>query len=281
MLLLAIGLPLYCAFIMWFLIFVVLMLVTDDANERLNVVRVMFSPGRWQLDQGEAWVVFGIPGAALLATQAMFVMPLVSMRPLQAGRAGSLRLSMVGAGFVAAALTLGLALGLFGLMQLLVANWSGEADPSDADVPGQRLIGAMLIAVMVLSWLFWSIVLMAFARRRDGRGVIPRVAGLLLGGTIAEVLVVLPLDIMVRRRTDCYCATGSFWTLCLSAWALLWLTGPGIVLALTSKRRRLWWETHCMNCGYEKGPSPGERCPECGFEWSPETNSAKPQAADR
>jgi hypothetical protein len=138
----------------------------------------------------------------------------------------------------------------------------------------------MLIAAAI-SWLFWTVLLVRFVRRRQGQGVFGRIVGLLLGGTILEVVVVLPLDILVRRRTDCYCATGSFWTLCLSAWALLWLTGPGIVLALTSKRRRLWWDAHCMQCGYEKGPSPGERCPECGFEWSQGTNDAKPHAADR
>ena len=103
----------------------------------------------------------------------------------------------------------------------------------------------MLIAAAI-SWLFWTVLLVRFVRRRQGQNVFGRIVGLLLGGTIAEVIVVLPLDIMVRRRTDCYCATGSFWTLCLSAWALLWLTGPGIVLALTSKRRRLWWDPHCM-----------------------------------
>jgi hypothetical protein len=89
----------------------------------------------------------------------------------------------------------------------------------------------------------------------------------LLAGTVVETVVVLPVDIMMRRRTECYCSTGTFYSLCLSAWALLWLCGPGAFLALTSRRRRAWAAEHCARCGYAKGPSPGERCSECGMEW--------------
>ena len=38
-------------------------------------------------------------------------------------------------------------------------------------------------------------------------------------------------------------------------------------MAITAKRRRLLAETHCLNCGYVKGPSPGPECPECGYAW--------------
>jgi hypothetical protein len=72
---------------------------------------------------------------------------------------------------------------------------------------------------------------------------------------------------MVRRRTDCYCATGSFHALLLATFAVLWLAGPGALIALTRRRRRRWADMYCLNCGYEKGPSPGDRCPECGYEW--------------
>ena len=79
--------------------------------------------------------------------------------------------------------------------------------------------------------------------------------------------MVLPIDLMVRRRTDCYCGTGTFISMCFSAVALLWLTGPGIVIALTHRRRRTARQTHCGRCGQAKGPSPGPVCPECGYAW--------------
>jgi ribosomal protein S27AE len=57
--------------------------------------------------------------------------------------------------------------------------------------------------------------------------------------------------------------------MCLSAWALLWLCGPGAFLVLSrKKRRRAWARTHCTKCGYERGPSLAERCPECGHAWA-------------
>ena len=82
-----------------------------------------------------------------------------------------------------------------------------------------------------------------------------------------EVLVVLPIDAMVQRRSDCYCAAGTFWSLCASAVALLWLTGPGIVFAVTMRRRGMARKTNCAGCGQLKGPSPGPVCPECGYSW--------------
>ncbi len=79
--------------------------------------------------------------------------------------------------------------------------------------------------------------------------------------------MVVHIDVMVRRRTYCYCGSGTFFSLCFSAIAIVWLTGPGIVIALTSRRRRLVRTTHCANCGQPKGPSPGLNCPECGYAW--------------
>ena len=107
-----------------------------------------------------------------------------------------------------------------------------------------------------------------------------RVVGLLLGGTIVEAALILPIDIMIRRRTQCYCETGSFVALCLSTWALLWLAGPGAIIVVFRKRHRAWFETHCDYCGYERGPSPGERFPECGIDWR-EPQRARPQATQR
>jgi hypothetical protein len=95
-----------------------------------------------------------------------------------------------------------------------------------------------------------------------------RLSAWLLAGTLIELLVVLPMDIMVRRRTSCYCWSGSYYALCTAAIATLWLAGPGVVIALRSRRRRLWSETHCEACGYEKGPRPAEACPECGAAWT-------------
>ncbi len=259
----AIVFPLYAGLLAWlgtFLMFGLFFTQEGDWDE----MWIMFRPGDWELDELFWWWLCGV---VLCAAQLVFLLPVVARKPLEFGRAKSLKVSMVIAGFVAMALTLGLALAVAGLMQLIVASRLGLKHVEQPDFPGEWWFGTGFLALIVVSWLVWSILLIRFARRRQGFGIFGRVVGLLLGGTIAEVLVVLPLDIMVRRRTDCYCATGSFWTLCLAGWSLLWLAGPGIVIAVMSKRRRWWFDTHCRMCGYEKGPAPAERCPECGYEW--------------
>ena len=126
------------------------------------------------------------------------------------------------------------------------------------------VFGLVIWAQIIAGWLIWSVILGLLARRSDPRRLHSRLIMLLLGGTILEVLIVVPIDVIVRRRTDCYCATGTFFALCASIWACLWLAGPGLILALTSKRRRTWGRTHCLNCGYlHEGTEPPQVCPAC------------------
>ncbi|MCA9290965.1 MAG: hypothetical protein KDA25_07540, partial [Phycisphaerales bacterium] len=129
-------------------------------------------------------------------------------------------------------------------------------------------LGGEVIALLVAGcWLFWSGLLLVFCTERNPRALLSRLVARLFAGTLIEILAVLPIDIMVRRRTSCYCFTGSYAALCLAGAAALWLAGPGAFLLLWSKRRRTWDELHCPACGYEKGPRPGPACPECGLSW--------------
>jgi hypothetical protein len=264
-LVLTLGLLGYLAILAWCLTFAFGMLITDS-GDRGEFVRLMFSPTEWEMSGG-VWLGIGVPAAVIAITQWVFILPVVSTRPPTRGRAHSLRGSMIVAGLMAGVLTFALGCGLIGLIQLVGAS-AAVADPADVEPPGAWLAIVALFMVLAISWALWSLALLSFARRRMGRGVLSRTIGLLLGGTIVEVIVVLPIDVMIRRRTDCYCGTGTFFAMVLSAWALLWLAGPGIVIAACSKRRDAWWDLHCESCGYAKGPSPGARCPECGHEWA-------------
>ena len=89
---------------------------------------------------------------------------------------------------------------------------------------------------------------------------------LFVRGYQGRVLAVIPIDIMVRRRTDCYCATGTFYSLVITILAAIWLGGPGVAILYLRRRRRLA-NVSCVRCGYPKGPSPSPLCPECGYEW--------------
>ena len=212
------------------------------------------------LRDGEWWVNAGVLTIVAVGAQAIFVIPVIGKRPPKAPRSRSLKISLIIAAAVAGTLT-------FGLM-LAFVEFAGTVleMSSDLDLDGSA-VEALVTALFVGSWAFWSAVLLFFCRGIWADRMLGRVVGLLIGGTLVEALVVLPLDIMVRRRTDCYCFSGTFFGLCLATMATLWLAGPGIVIALTSKKHRAWRQTHCVNCGYAKGPSPGPGCPECGYAW--------------
>jgi len=212
-----------------------------------------------------------IPAIVVTITQMMFTLPLLGSRPVMAPQGKPLMLTIAMAALIAAALSAGLffavaeVCGVFeGIFATLV-----EGDLRDQMHPFLAAwFGSLWPWVfIVIGWVIWTPLLLTFARRTPGRSRWSRWIYWLLGGTVLETLIVIPLDVMVRRRTECYCASGTLFALIISMWALLWLTGPGIVIAATSKRRRLWAETHCIACGHDKGPSPGANCPECGHEW--------------
>jgi hypothetical protein len=228
------------------------------------------------MDRDVAPWVF-VPAGVLVLTQILFLFPLVGPPRVGHTHGRSLMASAVAAGFCGAMLTAGL---LFALIEVY-GFIAGLRDPMEKVIePFDEAffsIGGWWAPVAV-SWLLWTPLLIYFARKQGDSRLLSRLVTYLFAGTVIEVLVVLPLDIMVRRKSQCYCGSGTAATLCFSTCALMWLTGPGVVIAVFSKRRRLWLETHCGNCGYAKGPSPGEKCPECGFEWQ-NAARAKPQAA--
>jgi hypothetical protein len=266
--------PVYVAVMAWVNAAAILLLMTSSGEDFIQALDLLVTPSHWELDTPALWLLFFAPATVLAATQFMFILPLIRVRQPRGGHARSLRASLIAAALVAAVLTGGLGFGMVSATWLVLEAYIGANNLEWIELSEEFVLA--ILATVPVSWVVWSWVLLRFARRKQGRGVLSRVIGLLLAGTIVEVLVVLPVDIMVRRRTDCYCEPGSFWTLWMSAWALLWLSGPGAFLMLRRTRRHPWWETHCEACGYEKGPSPGRLCPECGHAWE-ETRQPPPQ----
>ncbi len=214
------------------------------------------------------WWAYALPAAAFISvTQYLFLLPVVRLRPPDGTRARSLAWSLGVGALLAAVITAAIGLAVVELAgSILHGNF--REDPWDDELLREVWIWPALFITLAGSWFFWTMLLLVFARQLWADTVLGRLAVLLLGGTIVELLVVLPIDAMVRRRTDCYCAAGTFWSLSASAVGLLWLTGPGIVFAVTMRRRGMARKTHCASCGHSKGPSPGPVCQECGYEWS-------------
>jgi hypothetical protein len=250
-------------------------LIVDPSGVDLDFLVQVIDPRSFAsevLSDPTGWLYLVVPATLLALSQLAFVLPALRTHVrMERGRGRPLWKTLLAAGLVAGMLTVGL---FYTLGEAF--RWWGDWEAWPWQLAEQRgwhvgiAGGAIFWAQVLVGWAFWTAVLWFATRRADPKRLHNRLAIVLLGGTILEVLITVPIDIMVRRRTDCYCATGTFFALCGAVWATLWLAGPGIMLAVTSRRRRGWGETHCLSCGYAKGPSPGDRCPECGYQWSGE-----------
>lgn len=218
----------------------------------------------------ETWIVYGTAALLVTGLQGVFLLPLRTPRVVGAGRRG-VRCTLIVAG-------LGFA------MLLLMAVWSlGSVIDHYAYLPGVATTaeGVIIASVLVIlpAWAMATVLIARFTRPGTREDVLTTLSRRLLAGTVIEAVLLIPLDVMIRRKTDCYCAEGTFW-------ALIWCgaigfvsAGPAIFIPLLARRRRGWYAKHCGGCGYDmSGVEDAERCPECGMDWS---GSKLPQDASR
>ncbi len=125
----------------------------------------------------------------------------------------------------------------------------------------------LILGSIALAWTVGTPLIWAFVRRGPRETRLQRLASLLFLGTVVEAVAVIPLDVMVRRKTDCYCGEGTFWSLVLCGSAGFLMLGPGVFFLL-GRRRRRWLAGRCEVCEYDmSGCMDAERCPECGAGW--------------
>ena len=200
--------------------------------------------------------------AVLTAGQMVFLLPV--RRPgLTPGKGKGLFSSLFTAGLVIG----GLCAGAF----MAVGEMLRTAGGVDMGFVRQYPLGGtngMIATVVVLGWLVATPLLFRFARPGRREAVLARLAKKLFIGTIIEVALLIPLDVMVRRKTDCYCWAGSYWALTVCGFIGVFALGPAVFLPVLARRRRTWYGGHCGVCGYDMGPTLGAlRCPECGTGW--------------
>ncbi|MFO0828539.1 MAG: hypothetical protein U0572_10380 [Phycisphaerales bacterium] len=207
------------------------------------------------------WAFFVVPAAVVAVVQAVFLLPLFRP-PLPGEQPKSLRWSAACAGFIAAAALAGLA---WTILELI--TWDTDA----IDAVGELGFFGVAVAAFVPGWVAWAWVLGRRSERADPLGLDRMLLPLLVGTGLAVALMI-PLDALVRRKKDCYCATGSFWGLCIGIAACVWFLGPCLLLGLSRERRRWARRRACLGCGYERrrghGGARSERCPECGRAWT-------------
>jgi hypothetical protein len=219
--------------------------------------------------QPSFWLWVGIINAALVVLQALFLIPVRKPRARSA-RGIPIWLSATISGAAAATLLVGLGAAVTELFNVLNRGVSIDDDL-------RTLLVTAACCAIAASWLISTILIRSFLAKRvsDGESherALSRVAGILFKGSLVEALAVIPLDVMVRKKTDCYSFSGTVLALTLCFSIGLLMLGPAIALPLLAKRRKEWWHSRCECCGYDMSQLLSsnravERCPECGAGW--------------
>ncbi len=231
----------------------------EDDLRRL--LRVVVSPA----DEAN-WAVF--VGAMFLSlTQAAFLVPTCSPMA-SSGVPRSLRWTVISAAGVVAVLS---ALWIAAVIQVLDLYTNHQ-------LPGGYLAFPALIVALGASWFYWSRVLAAASKSSDEpeRAILRR----LLGATGLIVAATIPLHVMARRKTDCYCVMGSFLTLAWGIASGVWLLGPWALGGMTRRMRRSLSGSFCMRCGHARGSIAIVACPECGHKFRVVSPSSLQRTAD-
>lgn len=224
------------------------------AMEITDVVDLLTEPGYWMY----VLIFSGI----FTAAQACYLWPVRQPRATP-GQGRSIRLSIAVAGLMVGLGGLALTVGIVGAVD---RNLEGVSDLIDGmSVPKRWLLLPLMVLVV---WVVPSLVIARFCGCGPKERVLGRLSNRLLLGTSAEAALLIPLDVMVRRKTECYCSEGPFIGLTLLGMVGFVGAGPAVLLPLFHRRRQGWYRTHCNACGYDmSGGMESAQCPECGKGW--------------
>ncbi|HMN41456.1 MAG TPA: hypothetical protein PKE29_11470 [Phycisphaerales bacterium] len=231
------------------------------------------------LKDPEYWGTLLLVIGGLMLLQTVLVWPVRKPRA-RSGRGWPLRLSIGAAALVGTMLAAAIFLGL-----ATITQFNRDLDPGwDASVTRW-----MFYAWCALSYVCGAALMFGFCSRALRRGerhesVLARLAAMLFTGTLVEAVAILPIDVMFRRKEDCYCFAGTFWAFTLLLGAGLVVIGPAVLLPMLMRRRKRWYASHCDCCGYDmtgliESGRAFDRCPECGAGWRYEP-SARAEAED-
>ncbi len=266
----ALGLVFVASFIIAMLLFPIFCLLAlapfeswpTNADAILSLTgeywRFLVSLAYWQFDvTGKIWLV---AIAAVWATLTVaFLAPITGrVQLLQHGR--SIR-SSVAVAVLMGSVICGLIMGaLFeGVLALMTST--------EEEFHGlQRLSSSVGSIAVIGAWIvggaLWAIFLRRAGSSRNPAGL-DLLLRRILAGTAVELVLGLPIALLIRRRSECYCSTATFFNFAFGTAALLWICGPWSVLFLTRKARANWSRTACAFCGYPRR-SGGSECSECG-----------------
>lgn len=200
----------------------------------------------WQ--DADGWVVV-VGLLVLFGLQGLFLLGMPALRWPRPTRRRAMAASLVTGALVAGLLTFGLLATVLNLFDL----WKAATNK----------IGGHIFWVIAVAWGGW---LVAFAVMWAGQwlGGFAKLYKLLIAGTWLELLVTIPVDVQVRKRTNCYCGEGTFFALVLGSLVAVWSFGPGLALLfLTRRLQRDGFFSACGKCGADLSAVAAKRCPAC------------------
>jgi hypothetical protein len=183
-----------------------------------------------------------------------------------------LALSVAVAAFLAAALVAGFVLLAIEAVDMVVAH----LDPNAREISEEVMFGAAF-AAMAIGWLIFTPLLVSLKKGQSLDTFISRLAKRLFVGTVIEIAATVPLDIMVRRKSGCYCSEGTFWSLVVAFSAGFIVMGPLVVLLPLGRRFKRVNTGRCWSCDFDmRGCMAAPCCPECGAAWAARSLAGEP-----
>jgi hypothetical protein len=184
------------------------------------------------------------------ALQALFLIGMPQLRWPRATKRTPMALSLAAGALAIAMLTFG----LLGIVLNALDVWEGFMNRLELEV----------FWVLAIIWEVWLILFAAMWAGQQWFGGFKKLYKLLIAGTFLELLITIPIDVQVRKRTNCYCGEGTFFALVITSTLAIWSFGPGLVLLfLTRRLQRDGYFSLCGKCGYDLRGTAEKRCPKC------------------
>ena len=214
----------------------------------------------------DSWILITICLGTFLALQATFLLGMPQLRWPKPTRPVPMTVSIATGALLAALLTFGIAASVMNLFNV----WKKVTGAIDANI-------FWAIPIVWGAWFFVFAVMWA----GEWLAVFRKIYRVLIAGTCLELLITIPIDAHVRRRTSCYCGEGTFFAMVIGTSLAVWSFGPGLALLFLTRRLQLrGYFATCRKCAYDlRGlPPDTKHCPECGAR-IPERHRALIQSA--
>jgi DNA-directed RNA polymerase subunit RPC12/RpoP len=227
-------------------------------RQALYHLRYVFLAGYLLLIGGAAWFFsdMGSEAVALVVglfiffgVQGLFIFGMPQLRWPRPTHRRPMWMSLVAGALVAGLLTFG-----------VVATGLSLFEVWDAVT---RSIGGHIFWAILVTWGVW-LILFSIMWAGEWFSRFKSIYKVLLAGTFLEVLITIPVDVQVRKKTNCYCGEGTFVALVIGSCVAVWSFGPGLVLLfLTRRLQREGYFALCGKCGHDLTNVTDKRCPHC------------------